>query len=180
MMYNGNYGGVAYPQNDFNANNGINSINGGVGVVPNNGFSTQYPYNSFNNYFPDPNRYLVGQNPTTAQQGGNGIIWVQGSEGAKAYPVAKNNTVVLWDSETPVIYIKSADASGKPTTRTFDLTERTSQPQTIDIPPAKEVVEYATKDEFDALTQKVEELLQKENARQERFERKKGGAVNNG
>ena len=41
-------------------------------------------------------------------------IWVQGEAGAKAYFVAANATVVLWDTESPTIYIKSADATGKP------------------------------------------------------------------
>ena len=41
-------------------------------------------------------------------------IWVQGEAGAKAYFVAANATVVLWDTESPTLYIKSADATGKP------------------------------------------------------------------
>ena len=44
----------------------------------------------------------------------NGIIWVQGESGAKAYPVAPNQTVQLWDSEGQVVYLKSADGSGMP------------------------------------------------------------------
>mgnify|MGYP001025061831 CR=1 FL=1 len=34
--------------------------------------------------------------------------WVQNEAGMKAYVVARNSTVVLWDFENPVIYIKSA------------------------------------------------------------------------
>ena len=41
-------------------------------------------------------------------------IWVQGEAGAKAYFVAANTTVVLWDTENPIIYVKTADATGKP------------------------------------------------------------------
>ena len=43
-----------------------------------------------------------------------GIIWVSGEAGAKAYLVAPNNTVQLWDSESQTIYLKSADACGMP------------------------------------------------------------------
>lgn len=113
----------------------------------------------------------------TIQQN-NGIIWVQGEEGAKAYLVAPNSTVVLWDSETPVIYIKSADMSGMPTMRVFDLTERTAQKATPYA--ATGGVEYATRGEFDELVGKVNELIEREQRRQERYEKKKGGAVNNG
>jgi hypothetical protein len=45
---------------------------------------------------------------------GNGMIWVQGEAGAKAYPVAPGASVVLWDSENPHIYIKSAAFNGIP------------------------------------------------------------------
>ena len=56
----------------------------------------------------------------------NDIVWVQGSEGAKAYLVAPNTTVTLWDSESPTIYLKTADASGVPSMRVLDFTERTA------------------------------------------------------
>ena len=54
-------------------------------------------------------------------------IWVQGEPGAKAYFVAANATVVLWDTERPVFYIKSADATGKPLVfETYDIIKRTT------------------------------------------------------
>ena len=66
-------------------------------------------------YNPQPN---VPQVPTPAQQpqqqGGNGLIWVQGETGAKGYLVAPNNTVLLMDSEANQFYLKSTDGSGMP------------------------------------------------------------------
>lgn len=65
------------------------------------------------------------QTPTT-QQVGNGLIWVQGVAGAKAYLVAPGNTVMLMDSEEERFYLKSADASGMPMPlRIFDYKEST-------------------------------------------------------
>lgn len=52
------------------------------------------------------------------------IIWVNGEKEAALYPVTSNSAVALWDSANPVIYLKQADASGKPTMRTYDLVER--------------------------------------------------------
>lgn len=43
-----------------------------------------------------------------------GMIWVQGEAGAKAYPVAPGNTVMLMDSESDMFFIKSADQNGIP------------------------------------------------------------------
>lgn len=62
--------------------------------------------------------------PPISQKPTNELIWVQGLEGAKGFLVAPNNTVVLWDTENPVIYVKSADASGIPSMRVLDFTER--------------------------------------------------------
>lgn len=62
--------------------------------------------------------------PMTAQQNPSTIIWVNGERQALEYPVAANGAVALWDSANPVIYLKQADASGKPSTKIFDLVER--------------------------------------------------------
>ena len=55
----------------------------------------------------------------------NGINWVQGEEGARAYMVAPGCTVLLMDSDGCSFYLKSADASGMPQPlRVFDYMER--------------------------------------------------------
>lgn len=55
----------------------------------------------------------------------NGIIWVQGIQGAKGYMVAPGQTALLMDSEGSTFYMKSADQSGMPSLRIFDFQERT-------------------------------------------------------
>lgn len=80
------------------------------------------------------------------------IIWVQGEAGAKGYLVAPNNTVVLWDTESPTIYVKTADGTGIPSMKILDFTERTEAPKS---PPASHVCactgKYPTIEEFEAL-----------------------------
>jgi len=78
-----------------------------------------YPY-----YNPYQSNYFPTSIPTP--QPAASIIWVSGDKEAAAYPVAPNNAVTLWDSDAPVIYLKQADASGKPVMKTFDLVERTA------------------------------------------------------
>lgn len=64
-----------------------------------------------------------------AQQGNNGLIWVQGEAGAKSYLVAPGNTVMLMDSEGERFYLKSADASGMPMPlRIFEYKELAETP----------------------------------------------------
>lgn len=88
------------------------------------------------------------------QQAANPLIWVQGEAGAKAYMVAPGASVLLMDSERSSFYIKTADASGMPTMRIFDYTERGAQVAPAPAPTP----EYVTRAEFDALRERIESL----------------------
>ena len=91
-----------------------------------------------------------------AQQQPAPIIWVQGEEGAKAYMVAAGNSVLLMDSESSVVYIKSTDASGMPQPlRIFDYTERGKiAPQKAETADGR----FVTREEFDALRARFDAL----------------------
>lgn len=72
------------------------------------------------------NPYLQAmQNPFYKQvQPNPGIQWVQGREGAKAYPLQPNGNAVLMDSENEgVFYIKTSDSVGMCNLRTFKFVE---------------------------------------------------------
>jgi len=64
----------------------------------------------------------VSQAASPIQQ--SGIIWISGEREAQMYPVAPNNAVTLWSQTEPVVYLKQADATGKPTLKIYDLVER--------------------------------------------------------
>lgn len=119
------------------------------------------PY-GYNPYYPPPMQDNLMQmrqqfqppvQPSPAPQ--QGMIWVQGETGAKSYMVASGNTVPLWDSENQTIYIKSVDASGIPSMRILDYTERTAAPKA---PAAPQGVDYAPRSELEALTRQVADL----------------------
>lgn len=99
---------------------------------------------SYGSQFSNP----YGGITATPQQQNTGIIWVQGEEAAKAYLVAPNSTVTLWDAEKQRIYIKSADASGMPSMRVISWQED-EKPNL-----GENNKNYVTKDE-------VEEILKK-------------------
>lgn len=110
--------------------------------------------------------YYVPQYQYQAQQTqNNSIIWVQGEAGAKSYLVAPNTTVQLWDSETQVIYLKSADASGMPSMKILDYTIRdqaqNNAPITAASAGAINPSTYATKAEFEALQAEIDALKAK-------------------
>lgn len=96
-------------------------------------------------------RMQQSQAPAQTQ---SSITWVQGEEGAKAYLVAAGNSVLLMDSEAPVFYIKSTDASGMPMPlRVFDFVER-------GVPAKAETAspDYARREDVDKLSAMYEEL----------------------
>ena len=119
---------------------------------------------------------MVQQMPTV--QPSDDRIWVQGEAGAKAYFVAANATVVLWDTESPTLYIKSADATGKPLEMDIiDLSRRAKNlPAMSQNPPTEHKCTCGDKfvlkkdfealqSEFDALQSEWEELKAKPKAR---------------
>lgn len=99
----------------------------------------------------------------TPQKSSNELIWVQGLEGAKGYLVAPNNTVVLWDTENPVIYVKSADISGIPSMRVLDFKERSTNASNLpeNAPKTHKCNcgdKFATKEEIDKIKANIEDL----------------------
>lgn len=96
---------------------------------------------------------------TTQQtQNPSSILWVRNNQEAAMYPVAPNNAVALWDSGAPVIYLKQADAAGKPSMKTYDLVERIEKP--VESVSAQEGnnTTYATKSELAALAGVVKDV----------------------
>ena len=123
------------------------------------GYPQYYPqipyYNAQQTAMPDQLAQLrAAQQP--AQPSSNGLIWVQGEAGAKSYLVANGSSVLLMDSEKQTFYIKSADAAGMPSMRTFDYTERNASVKPSS--SAQDAPEYVTRDELNTLTKRLEAL----------------------
>ena len=99
---------------------------------------------AYNNYFPVGYQPYY-QPPQIAQQQNSGVVWTQGIEGAKGHPVAAGQSVLLMDSEADCFYLKTADASGMPSLRVFDYTERTN---TAEKGEKLDMSAFATKDDI--------------------------------
>ena len=119
----------------------------------NNGFPMGY-----SQYYPQ-NQMLQNQQQFQPQnQNQNNMIWVQGEAGAKSYLVAPNTTVQLWDSEAPIIYLKSADASGMPNMKILDYKIRESaQNQNKIVEEPK--IDYVTHEELKVFEDKLMEQI---------------------
>lgn len=101
------------------------------------------------------NQYQPNMQQVPQQQATPSIVWVQNEMEAANYLVAPNSAVTLWDSNSPVVYLKQADASGKPSMKIYDLVERTHR--TVQAPQVP-AVEYAPLSRLEALEARLNEL----------------------
>lgn len=133
---------------------------------PFGGFAPMYGYPQMMQPMPDQLAQLRGaqpypqmqpqaaQQPQQPQQG-NGLLWVQGEAGARGYLVAPGQTVMLLDSERASFYMKSADASGVPSMRIFDYTERAAAQ-----PAPEQTAQYATRAEVEEIKAQLAAIMQ--------------------
>jgi hypothetical protein len=93
----------------------------------------------------------------------NDMIWVLSEGEAQSYPVAPNNSVILWDKNSDVVYIKSVNAQNVPSFRVLDYKERTADnaPKTPEKHECKCGDKFVTKDQFEALQGKLDALESK-------------------
>lgn len=120
-----------------------------------------YPYGNYYGYQPMQNQmpaYQPQQIPQTAPQpsGQNGMIWVSSYADVQQYLVAPNSAVTLWDTTAPVVYVKQADASGRPFVKIYDLVERSEAPTR----QTENTGKFATAEEVSALAERVNALEQ--------------------
>lgn len=138
-------------------------------------YGNGYPYSIGNmgysqNYNAQPqpqmNYQQMPQQPQMSYQAptqNQSIIWVQGEAGAKAYPVAAGQSVLLMDSEDAVLYVKSTDMTGRPLPmESYDLVKRDS---VVNIPqisqkaqPSQTSEEYVKMSDLES---KVNDMVEK-------------------
>lgn len=143
MTYNNSYfNNGYYPQNPqfYPQNNAMPDML--------NQFKGQYQY-------PTP----IGMATTPNMTQDNDMLWVLGETEAASYPVAKNNTVILWDKNNPTIYIKSANSQGVPSMRILDYTDRSLEAQnSINARRNDDTGTFVSLEDFNALKSDFETL----------------------
>lgn len=107
---------------------------------------------------------IVQQMQTPTQT--NDMIWVLNENEATSYPVAPNNSVVLWDKNEPIIYVKSVNNQGMPSMRVLYFEERNATPSNSpkNTPKTHECTcgdKFATKEQINALEGKINDLTAK-------------------
>ena len=107
---------------------------------------------------------MVQQMQTPTQT--NDMIWVLNENEATSYPVAPNNSVVLWDKNEPIIYVKSVNNQGMPSMRVLYFEERNATPSNSpkNAPKTHECTcgdKFATKEQINDLKAKLDDLTAK-------------------
>lgn len=116
---------------------------------------------AYNNFYPQYYQTPQTQYMSQTQQN-NGITWVQGENSAKSYPVAAGQSILLMDSESPVMYIKSTDQSGVPLPlRIFDYKERSQSTSNAQ----EQKTDYISRKEFNAFRNEIREQLEHFNSK---------------
>lgn len=121
------------------------------------------------NQFSQPYQSPAQTNPAPMPmqtQPTNDMIWVLNENEATSYPVAPNNSVVLWDKNNPTIYVKSVNAQGMPSMRILDFTERNADTYNSHENATKmhECTcgdKFATKEQINDLKGKIDDLTAK-------------------
>ena len=87
------------------------------------------------------------------QQPIDALISVTGLEGAKAYQLPPNSKIVLFDADSDIFYVKTTDAGGFPTIRSFSFAPIEQAA------PQVSTGDYVPRSEFDALVQEVRGMM---------------------
>lgn len=110
------------------------------------------------------NPYMRYNQPEPQQN--NGINWVQGIEGAKAFQLPANSNLVLMDSENDgIFYIKVSDNIGMSNLRIFRYEEITDNPK-VDSTPAIDLSDYVTRQELQEALESIRDRGGKANGKQ--------------
>lgn len=73
------------------------------------------PYPSFNN--PYAPQYGIQNMPAK-----NEVVRVSGRNGAEAYQMAPNSSVLLLDTSAPIVWLKTTDGAGYPSLQPYGIT----------------------------------------------------------
>ena len=98
-----------------------------------------------------PNMNYNMSHPSIQNPSQPSFSYVNGIEGAKAYPMAANQNVLLMDVENPLFYMKTSNAVGQCIIKTFKFEEVTDT--------SSNNVKYVTQTEFEDFKAKIEELF---------------------
>lgn len=104
-----------------------------------------------------PSPYFQPQYPRPST---SNIIWAQGDAGAKAHQLPPSSSAIILDSESKRFFIKTTDAAGIPSLKTYDFKESAEPCNQVNVvTPTQEDISNL-KTEIESMKKTIEELRQ--------------------
>lgn len=123
----------------------------------NQSYGGYFPYNSYT-----ANMYQQNQQyQNTNLQTDTNITFVNGIEGAKAFQLRPNQSVILMDSDNSKFYVKSTDNLGVAKISSYSFVEDDVYGNKNSIPANTAEFRKITDDEYNAVLNKISELESK-------------------
>jgi len=91
-------------------------------------------------------------------QNQNFYVTVNGLMDAKNYPLGSNQSILMIDSNKPIVYKKTSNGLGQYTLDCYKLVQIKEQELGPDSPPK----DYVSRADFEALVKRIDELTKKE------------------
>ena len=105
--------------------------------------------NYFGGYSPPQQQFFQQFQQPQQQNNSVSVVTVQGEAGARIYPVAAGNTVLLIDFDSKKFWLKSTDLNGMPSRfAAFNFTEEIKQADNTD--------NFISRNEFNELKQSID------------------------
>lgn len=86
-------------------------------------------FNPYQQYQQNQQNYAQQYNTMPNQMYKQEIIKVHGEEGAKAFQLAPNSSVLLLDDISPIVWLKTTDGAGYPMLTPYTITPFQKQPE---------------------------------------------------
>lgn len=154
-----------------------------------------YPVNGYSAVQQPQYTQQSGGNYTAPQQNAQGIIWVDGEVGAKAFQLPSgwpaNTPMPLWDTNDTIIYLKSTNPMGMPNPLQrihYRMEEhdsssgqscRAAAPALLSGEQGNHAAQYVTKEDFEQMKRELREsITEAMNAQTRTPTAKKGGQQN--
>ena len=102
-------------------------------------------------YQPVQTAYGYQNQPMASAQPVNGLVSVTGIDGAKAYQLPPSSKMPLFDEHDDVLYLKTTDAAGYPTVKTFKF-------EPIEQTQGYAAQDYVTRDEYNELCERLKAI----------------------
>ena len=76
---------------------------------------------NYNTYYPNYNNQFQQPSYNQNMMGKQEVVRVNGKNGAEAFQMLPNSSILLLDETAPIVWLKTTDGAGYPTIKPYDI-----------------------------------------------------------